>query len=128
MAHGKICYLEIPANDLDRSARFYEAVLGWRLRRRHDGATAFDDGVGEVSGAWVTGRPPSTQPGLLLYVMVDSVADTVEAVVAHGGEIVQPVGADAPEITARFRDPAGNVIGLYQEPSEPTPPASGPHG
>ena len=24
---------------------------------------------------------------------------------------------DAPEVTARFRDPAGNVIGLYQEPS-----------
>jgi hypothetical protein len=27
---------------------------------------------------------------------------------------VQPVGADAPEITARFTDPGGNVIGLYQ--------------
>ena len=26
-------------------------------------------------------------------------------------------GTDAPEVTARFRDPAGNVIGLYQEPS-----------
>jgi predicted enzyme related to lactoylglutathione lyase len=35
---------------------------------------------------------------------------------ANGGEIVQPIGADAPEITARFRDPAGNVVGLYQEP------------
>jgi len=30
---------------------------------------------------------------------------------------VQPIGADAPEITARFRDPGGNVIGLYQQPS-----------
>jgi hypothetical protein len=30
---------------------------------------------------------------------------------------VQPIGADAPEITARVRDPAGNVIGLYQQPS-----------
>ncbi len=45
--------------------------------------------------------------------MVDSVAVSVYAVVAHGGEIVQPIGADAPEITARFRDPEGNVIGLY---------------
>jgi hypothetical protein len=33
------------------------------------------------------------------------------------GEIVQPVGADAPEITARFRDLAGDVIGLYQQPT-----------
>jgi hypothetical protein len=48
--------------------------------------------------------------------MVDSVAESVEAVAAHGCPIVQPLGADAPEITARFRDPAGNVIGLYQEP------------
>jgi predicted enzyme related to lactoylglutathione lyase len=40
---------------------------------------------------------------------------TLAAVVAHGGEIVQPVGMDAPEVTARFRDPGGNVIGLYQE-------------
>jgi uncharacterized protein len=38
--------------------------------------------------------------------------------VAYGGEIVQPIGADAPELTARFRDPAGNVIGLYQPPAE----------
>jgi len=38
----------------------------------------------------------------------------VTPIVANGGEIVQPIGADAPEITARFRDPAGNVIGLYQ--------------
>ena len=27
------------------------------------------------------------------------------------------VGADAPEITARFTDPYGNLLGLYQEPS-----------
>ena len=47
--------------------------------------------------------------------MVDSVAASLEAIVANGGEIVQPIGADAPEITARFRDPAGNVIGLYQQ-------------
>jgi predicted enzyme related to lactoylglutathione lyase len=51
--------------------------------------------------------------------MVDSVAKTIDAVVASGGELVQPIGADAPEITARFRDPGGNVIGLYQEPSRP---------
>ena len=48
--------------------------------------------------------------------MVDSVAATVDPVIASGGEMVQPIGADAPEITARFRDPGGNVIGVYQQP------------
>ncbi len=115
LAHGKVCYIEIPATDAQRSAEFYGEVFGWNIRRRGDGHLAFDDGVGEVSGTWVVGRPPSDRPGLLIYVMVDSVAEACEAVVAHGGEIVQPIGGDAPEITARFRDPAGNVIGLFEE-------------
>ncbi len=121
LGNGKVCYLEIPAIDIGRSAAFYQAVVGWQNRQRGDGALAFDDGVGQVSGTWVTGRPPSTSSGVLVYIMVDSVAATLDAVVAHGGEIVQPVGADLPEITARFRDPAGNIFGLYQEPSGPAP-------
>ena len=115
--NGKICYIEMPATDIRRSADFYRDVFGWRIRQRGDGATAFDDTTGEVSGAWVLGRPPSTTPGLLFYIMVDSVSAAVDAIIAHGCEIVQPIGVDAPEITARFRDPGGNVIGLYQEPS-----------
>jgi hypothetical protein len=39
---------------------------------------AFDDAVEEVSGTWVLGSPPSTEPGLLVYIMVDSVSATVE--------------------------------------------------
>lgn len=117
MANGKICYLEMPASDIARSAAFYSRVFGWNIRKRGDGSTAFDDGVGEVSGAWVLGRPPAAEPGLLFYILVDSVAEAVKAVVNSGGEIVQPVGKDAPEITARFRDPGGNVVGLYQEPA-----------
>ena len=61
------------------------------------------------------GRPPSREPGLLIYIMVDSVAEIIDAVITHGGVLVQPIGGDAPEITARFSDPAGNVIGLFQE-------------
>jgi len=117
-SNGKICYIEMPATDIARSADFYGKVFGWKIRQRGDGSTAFDDGVGEVSGTWVLRRPPSAQPGLLIYVMVDSVAAAIEAVVANGGEIVQPIGADAPEITARFRDPGGNVVGLYQQPDD----------
>jgi len=115
--NGKICYVELPAVDIPRSAEFYAQVFGWQIRRRGDGATAFDDTTGQVSGSWVVGRPAAAQPGLLIYIMVDSVAATIETVVAHGGVLVQPIGADAPEITARFRDPGGNVIGLYQEPA-----------
>jgi predicted enzyme related to lactoylglutathione lyase len=117
LGNGKICYIEMPATDIARSAAFYQQIFGWHVRRRGNGSTAFDDAVGEVSGTWVVGRPPASAPGLLVYIMVDNAAATLDAIVANGGEIVQPIGADAPEITARFRDPAGNVIGIYQQPA-----------
>lgn len=114
--NGKICYVEMPTTDIARSAAFYSKVFGWQVRKRSNGSTAFDDTTGQVSGTWVLKRPPSVTPGLLLYIMVDDAEATIETIQANGGEIVQPIGADAPEITARFRDPGGNVIGLYQEP------------
>ena len=113
--NGKICYIEMPATDVERSSEFYAKVFGWNVRRRGNGAVAFDDTTGAVSGAWVLGRPPQ-QPGFIVYVMCDDVAKTLDTVVANGGVIVQPIGGDHPEITARVRDPGGNVIGLYQEP------------
>jgi hypothetical protein len=125
LSNGKVCYIEMPAVDIDRSAEFYASVFGWRIRKRGDGATAFDDTTGEVSGTWVLGRKAFAEPGLLFYIMVDSVAATVDAVIAHGGVLVQPIGADAPEVTARFRDPGGNIVGLYQDPGRPAGPRTG---
>jgi predicted enzyme related to lactoylglutathione lyase len=116
-ANGKICYIVIPATDIARSAAFYQAVFGWHIRQRGDGTTSFDDGAGEVSGAWELGVPPAAKPGLMMHIMVENAASTIDAIIANGGEIVRPIGADAPEITAQFRDPAGNVIGVYQERS-----------
>ena len=45
--NGKICYVEMPALDIERSAAFYAGVFGWPIRQRGDGSTAFDDGVGD---------------------------------------------------------------------------------
>lgn len=115
--NGKICYIELPATDVKKSADFYSKMFGWNMRTRGDGAQSFDDTTGEVSGSFVTNRKPWDNPGLLFYIMVDSVADTCKKIENNGGTIVQKIGADAPEITARFRDPGGNIVGLYQEPN-----------
>ena len=113
LGNGKICYLEIPATDVAASAGFYQAVFGWKTRQRGNGSIAFDDSVGEVSGTWVTGREPAP-PGVAVYIMVDDAKATLGKVTAHGGKVVQDIGAHHPEITALFRDPGGNVFGIYQ--------------
>ena len=40
-ANGKICYIDMPAVDIARSADFYARVFGWKIRQRGDGSTAF---------------------------------------------------------------------------------------
>ncbi|HET6700456.1 MAG TPA: VOC family protein [Gemmatimonadaceae bacterium] len=114
LANGKVCYIEIPTADAERSAAFYHTVFGWSIRRRSDGHSAFDDGVGEVSGSWVEGRAPSRDAGVLIYVMVDDIQETMCRIFDAGGEIVEPP-RERGEIIARFRDPDGNMFGLYQE-------------
>jgi predicted enzyme related to lactoylglutathione lyase len=113
VANGKICYLEIPATDAAVSSAFYAAVFGWKLRKHGDGTIAFDDGV-EVSGMWVLNRRPLADPGIIISIMVDSAAATVDLITAHGGQIVKPIDPNAREIIAHFRDPGGNVLGIYQ--------------
>ena len=113
---GKICYVEIPAVDVARSADFYQQAFGWKIRQRGDGATSFDDTVGGVSGTFVTGRPPATEPALVIYLMVADAEVSLAAVQAAGGEIVRPVDPAAGEVFAWFRDPGGNTLGVYQQP------------
>jgi predicted enzyme related to lactoylglutathione lyase len=119
LGNGKICYLELPAKDVEESAGFYQKVFGWNIRTRGDGSTSFDDGVMEVSGTFVLGRKPANAvDSLLVYIMVDNAEVTILSIVENGGTITQQIGADFPEVTARFADPAGNVLGIYQEPQQ----------
>ena len=60
LGNGKICYLEIPAVDVSRSAHFFQEIFGWRTKQRGDGHIAFDDTVGQVSGTWEIARSKRT--------------------------------------------------------------------
>jgi predicted enzyme related to lactoylglutathione lyase len=113
----RFCYMEIPAVDLRQSVSFYEQVFDWNIRHRDSSHPSFDDATGDVSGAWVTGREISRTPGLLPYIWVDSIDATLKQVAASGGVVIEAPHLDSPGgcWIATFSDPAGNVIGLYQE-------------
>jgi uncharacterized protein len=112
---GGISYLHLPALDVHQSAAFYDQVFGWKIHRRDSGDLAFDDGTGHVSGAWVTDLAISREPGLLPYIYVDRIDDTIEQIEALGGEVVKAPYPEGNLWVATFRDPAGNVLGLWQE-------------
>ena len=117
MPHGKICYLEIPADTAEASAAFYSRIFGWKVRTRGDGELAFDD-AGGVSGTWVKASDRTPDERTRTYIMVDDIANALKAIEAAGGRVLTPrteIGQGMGSFAA-FADPVGNEFGLYEEP------------
>jgi len=89
-------------------------VFGWQVRGGSADHLSFSDATGDIIGAWVTGLAPGREPGVLPYIYVHGIDASVERVTANGGVIVKPPYAEGDLWVATFRDPAGNVIGIWQ--------------
>jgi predicted enzyme related to lactoylglutathione lyase len=110
---GGVSYLRIPASDIPQSAEFYRAVFGWRLRGSPD-APSFSDGTGHVIGHWRTDLPAAGEAGVLPYIYVTSLDDTLRIAAEHGAELATEPYPEGNLWIATIRDPAGNVIGIWQ--------------
>jgi predicted enzyme related to lactoylglutathione lyase len=111
---GGVSYLRIPARDAAESAEFYRAVFGWRLRASSPDAPSFSDGTGHVIGHWRTDLPAAGEAGIVPYIYVTSLNDTLGAAAEHGAEVVTQPYPEGNLRIATIRDPAGNVIGIWE--------------
>jgi len=110
---GGMSYLRIPAPDPQRLARFFAAVFGWRVDTDR-AAPSFEDGSGHVIGHFISDLPVAAEGGVLPYVFVDSVEETLAAVTEQGGVLATEPYPEGNLRVATFRDPAGNEIGVWQ--------------
>jgi len=110
---GGISYLRIPAEDPRLAAAFYEAVFGWALRGDPDDPS-FEDGTGHVIGHFMADLPVAGESGIRPYIYVERIDDSLDTVAAHGGEVVTAPYPEGDLWVAAFRDPAGNVLGVWQ--------------
>jgi predicted enzyme related to lactoylglutathione lyase len=108
-----ISYLRIPSDDPKRSAAFYEAVFGWKVDADREDPS-FEDGTGHVIGHIHADMEVSGEAGIRPYVFVESVAEVLERIEANGGEVVTPPYPEGDLTVAVFRDPTGNVLGVWQ--------------
>ena len=113
--HGGLSYLEIPAADARRSASFYQKVLDWNVSGADTDRPKFQDQTGHLIGRWVTGRAISREPGLVPYFYVDHIDEVVKRAEANGGKVIEGPRPEGNLSVATVRDPAGNVIGLWEE-------------
>jgi predicted enzyme related to lactoylglutathione lyase len=108
-----VSYLRIPAQDPKATAAFYQSVFGWTVDLdRPD--PSFEDGTGHVIGHFVDDQAVAGETGIRPYVYVDSVDAALEKVATHGGSTVTAPYPEGDLTVATFRDPAGNVVGVWQ--------------
>lgn len=116
-----INWFEIPTRDLDKAARFYEAVLGGPIKREvfggvPHGVLAADQDA--VTGALIADpkRSPGGSGALIYLDCRDGVPAVVERAEKAGAKVVLPVTSIGPfGWIAVIRDLDGNEIGLHAE-------------
>lgn len=120
---GKVVHFEIPYEDGDRARSFYGEAFGWDLE-------TWGGGDYTLVSTGPTGEQGATEPGFInggmmqreapygspvIVVEVDDIDASLETIEKLGGTTVtarQPVGDMG--WSAYFKDPEGNLMGLFQ--------------
>jgi predicted enzyme related to lactoylglutathione lyase len=108
-----ISYLRIPAPDARKTAGFYQHIFGWTIDANQVDPS-FEDGTGHVIGHFVPDGAVAGEAGFRPYVYVDSIDDAIGRVAAHGGAVREEPYPEGDLWIATVRNPAGNVIGVWQ--------------
>lgn len=111
---NRLTYLEIPATDPQRSARFYEAICGWKIEQRSERDFRLSDDSAHLIGRWLPDRGSAGDTGLFPFYSVDDVRAAIARVAEYGGTVVEPPRLEGDTLIARLRDPAGNALGIWQ--------------
>jgi len=106
-----IDYLELHGGDLPASKEFYRAAFGWSFVDYGPDYAAFE-GAG-IDGGLVASASEG-QPPLVILKAAD-LEDALSRVEAAGGTVVQPIFEFPGGRRFHFRDPAGNVLGVWAE-------------
>lgn len=123
----KVVHFEIPAEDLDRAKSFYDSVFGWQISTMPvpggeytslvttdvDQQTQMPTEPGAINGGMMARNEHTPSP--VITIDVDAIDDTLQEIEAKGGSTVQPRTAlEGMGAFAYFKDPEGNVMGLWE--------------
>jgi uncharacterized protein len=113
--HHGIDYVELAAPDLAAATAFYGAAFGWTFTEYGPPGEPAYVGIrradGEMGGFDPTATPSPGGPLVLLW-SADLDASAA-SVAAAGGELVEGPYAFLGGRRFTFRDPAGNVLGVW---------------
>ena len=120
---GRVYYFEMPVDDFERAADFYETVFGWKVTRtERPGGPYYSVKTGDEKKPGINGSFFRKEEGwsqISNVINVEDIDDAIEKIGEMDGEIVFPKTViSGVGYLAYFRDPEGNVLGMMQNESE----------
>jgi hypothetical protein len=114
---SRVIHFELAVDDPARARAFYEQALGWKVTQWGDQdywlVTTGEPGVPGIDGAIMPRR--EHWPALVNTIDVTSLADTIAAVEANGGKVLEgPMVIPGVGQLAYCADTEGNPFGLMQ--------------
>lgn len=125
---NKVVHFEIPADDIKRADEFYSQLFGWKIQSvqtstgeaYHMVHTAKTDKegmikeLGAINGGLMQKEGSGKHP--VIVINVSNINDHLKKISEYGGKTVlikQKIGDMG--FYARFKDPEGNIIGLWED-------------
>ena len=122
LSQGDWCHIDVLTGDRERAMAFYGAVFGWQFEElpglEYVNVRTSEDGIeGGIGGvAQATGAAPPATTGVVAFLLAPDMDATLAAIEREGGTVVIPkTDAGGYGEFAHFRDPDGNVIGLWRD-------------
>jgi len=121
---GRVVHFEIPADDVERAQSFYREAFGWQITPMPEmnytliGTTATDETgaptePGAINGGMMQRQGEFSAP--VVTIETDDIDGKLQQVEKLGGSVVEPkMQVGEMGFAAYFRDPEGNVVGLWQ--------------
>lgn len=120
----RVVHFEIPADDVERAKKFYIGVFGWKAIPMGDmgytivqTAPTNKDGMlkepGAINGGMMERKDPLRHP--IITISVTDIDASVKMIEKMGGKsIMKKMEVGDMGYSAYFKDPEGNIMGLWQ--------------
>jgi predicted enzyme related to lactoylglutathione lyase len=126
LSPGDWCHIDVLSGDAARAQKFYGDVFGWQFQdygegMGYTGVKTSEDGIESGIGglAQSVGARPPAPSGVVAYILAPDMDATLAAIEAAGGTVEIPrTDVFGFGEFAHFRDPDGNLIGLWRDAPE----------
>ena len=113
--HGKINYVEFPANNISETKKFFESAFAWSFADFGPEYCAFS-GEGLDGGFFKSEQCSSTDNGAALIIFYsDNIEQTLAKIEHCGGEIIKSIFAFPGGRRFHFKEPSGNEFAVWSD-------------